>query len=262
MEFLLSAVGKRLQSDKIQEHLLQKRTFLWKQCVQIVINTWIKSCAKLFTVQRVCVCVSPTATSGYLRRFQRGGRCRPPHHVSRWTRCSSWGPGALWTETVCHHITHLSQSIFVQSSLSTVGSRIGWLSFLKYVYSEVRLEFRGFLDTRHWRNFECEELTFLYFWKEKMRVETFEPCKVARNISLRTSVVWPLTYFLNRCSFLDEANSEITCCCLWVRWPITRTKKEKPQKNTALLHSPSATMNHRGMLFICVWVCMGDKGGG
>lgn len=35
-----------------------------------------------------------------------------------------------------------------------------------------------------------------------------------------------------------------------------RPKKEKPQKNTDLLHSPSATMNHRGMLFICVCVCV------
>lgn len=33
-------------------------------------------------------------------------------------------------------------------------------------------------------------------------------------------------------------------------------KKEKPQENTEVFHSPSATMNHRDILFISVFVCL------
>lgn len=65
------------------------------------------------SLEYLSIWVFLTAVSGYLKQFQRDGKCRPPHRVSQWTPCSSWGPVVLWGKkreilisSFCFYIKH------------------------------------------------------------------------------------------------------------------------------------------------------------
>lgn len=151
--------------------------------------------------------------------------------------------GTTKRRPVCQNITH--NSIFVQSLLGATG-------------------------------FNVKNRMILLFdlWAQSVNNKKKYTVKIFKIYfpSLFVVVGWPLTLTY----FQHGANRDITCCCLWMTQPIMyarlkaqhqwlcvrdgQTKKEKPQET-------SATMNHRDILFIsvfvclCVCVCVGDEHG-